>query len=72
MMTPVIITVIGGTILTPIMLKLVFRGGEKKLPELQPSPLVDHYNESEQLDILGDRLLDKNRALMNRPDDEKK
>jgi Kef-type K+ transport system membrane component KefB len=60
MMTPVIITVIGGTILTPILLKLVF----KNAPKPEASVLVDHYRETAQLDIVADRLLDENRKLM--------
>lgn len=60
MMTPVIITVIGGTILTPILLKLVFKAAPKPAESL----LADHYRETAQLDIVADRLLDENRRLM--------
>lgn len=67
MMTPVIITVIGGTILTPIMLKLVFRNEPAPAPEA--SALSDHYRETAQLDIVADRLLDENRKLMEQKDD---
>ena len=49
MMTPVIITVVGGTILTPIMLKLAFRKEGKSA--IQETGLVDHYDKMEQLDI---------------------
>ena len=34
MMTPVVITVVGGTILTPILLKLVFRGEPQEKLEM--------------------------------------
>ena len=66
MMTPVIITVIGGTILTPIMLKMVYRTKHAvATPALEPSPLLDHYQESEQLDIVEERLLQENRSMMH-------
>ena len=63
MMTPVIITVIGGTILTPVLLKLVFRN-EKEIPA-QQTRLVDHYDKMNQLDIVSEQLLEKDRALMD-------
>jgi Kef-type K+ transport system membrane component KefB len=67
MMTPVIITVIGGTILTPIMLKLVYKAARgKEAPALEPSPLLDRYNESEQLDLVAEQLLRDNRKLMGK------
>ena len=62
MMTPIIITVVGGAILTPIMLKLSFRNHKSAMLE---SPLVDHYDEMEQLDIVSEQLLQQNRDLMN-------
>lgn len=57
MMTPVIITIIGGTILTPILLKLSFHAVSK--PEA--SSLLDHYQETEQLDYVSEQLLEENR-----------
>jgi len=62
MMTPVIITVVGCAVLTPVMLKLVFRGEPE--PEMEQNPLADHYGETEQLDIVAERLLKENRDLM--------
>ena len=63
MMTPVIITVIGGTILTPVLLKLVFRNETET--SAQQTRLVDHYDKMNQLDIVSEQLLDKDRALMD-------
>lgn len=63
MMTPVIITVIGGTILTPVLLKLVFRNETEM--SAQQTRLVDHYDKMNQLDIVSEQLLDKDRALMD-------
>ena len=64
MMTPVIITVVGCAILTPVLLKLVFRGG----PEtgMQENSLADRYREVEQLDIVSAHLLEQNRKLMEK------
>jgi Kef-type K+ transport system membrane component KefB len=64
MMTPVIITVIGCAILTPIMLKFVFRNAP--VSEMHESTLVDRISETEQLDIVGEQLLEENKALMSR------
>lgn len=64
MMTPVIITVVGCSILTPIFLKMAFRTPTH--PQLQESGLVDRYAETEQLDIVSERLLQKNRDLQKK------
>ena len=69
MMTPVIITVIGGTILTPILLKIVF-GKEAKVA-VQDTGLVDHYEKTEQLDIVSDELLDVDQKYMNQGKEHK-
>ena len=63
MMAPVIITVVGGTILTPVMLKLVFRHADR-VAGAQNSNLTDHYEKMEQLDIVSDELLDKDRKYL--------
>lgn len=62
MMTPVIITVVGCAILTPVLLKLVFRGE----PAMQENSLADRYREVEQLDIVSAALLEKNRKMMQK------
>ena len=63
MMTPVIITVIGGTILTPVLLKLAFHS--EKAPQIQQTRLTDQYDKMHQLDIVSEQLLDKDRAYMD-------
>ncbi|WP_298029844.1 cation:proton antiporter [uncultured Dysosmobacter sp.] len=63
-MTPVIITVVGCAILTPVLLKLVFRNDPKAA--LQENNLVDHYREGEQLDIVSAHLLEQNQELMRK------
>ena len=65
MMAPVIITVVGGTILTPVLLKLVFRH-DTQTASAADGGLTDHYDKIEQLDIVSERLLEKDRALMDR------
>ena len=64
MMTPVIITVIGGTILTPILLKLVF--AKEPSVVVQDTGLVDHYQKTEQLDIVSDELLTMDRDCQDK------
>ena len=64
MMTPVVITVVGGTILTPILLKLVFRGEPQE--KLVESRLADRYEKPEQLEDASQQLLDADAALMRK------
>ena len=63
MMAPVITTVVGGTILTPVMLKLVFRHDGQTAGAADGS-LTDHYNKMEQLDLVSAELLDKDRKYL--------
>jgi len=63
MMTPVVITVVGGTILTPILLKLVFR--KESQMAMTESGLTDRYEKMEQLDIVSDELLDQDQAYQD-------
>ena len=64
MMTPVVITVVGGTILTPILLKLVFRGEPQE--KLVESRLADRYEKPEQLEDASQQLLDADAAMMRK------
>ena len=68
MMTPIIITVVGCAVLTPILLKLVFRGQPESVPH--ESSLTDNYRAIEQLDLVSAQLL--NREKVRRPDGEKR
>ena len=63
MMAPVIVTVVGGTILTPIMLKLVFRH-EGASAHVTDSNLTDRYEKMEQLDIVSEELLAKDQRYL--------
>ena len=64
MMAPVIITVVGGTILTPIMLKLVFRKSGETAASTD-SNLTDRYEKMEQLDIVSAELLEKDEKYLH-------
>lgn len=61
-MTPIIITVVGCAVLTPVMLKIVFH---KEPEEIRENPLADRYGETEQLDIVSEQLLQKSRDYWN-------
>lgn len=61
MMTPVVITVVGGTILTPILLKFAFHGDSQG--NLMESSLTDRYEKTEQLEDASQQLLDADAAL---------
>ena len=65
MMTPVIITVVACSILTPVLLKLAYRG--EGTGRLEESGLTDRVVKPDQLDILSDELLQKDQELMKRP-----
>ena len=61
---PVIITVVCCAVLTPVLLKLVFRSKkEDAYAGMRTSGLVDRIEENDQLDILSDRLLDEHHRL---------
>ena len=64
LMTPVVITVVGCAVLTPILLKVAFQNHHTALQE---NSLADRYQEVEQLDIVSAQLLEKQRDLMCRP-----
>lgn len=64
LMAPIIITVVGCAILTPAMLKAVF----KEQPRPQESALADQVLEGEQLDIVSEKLLQENQRLMKKHD----
>lgn len=68
LMTPVIITVVGCAVLTPVLLKLTFRS---KPASLQENSLADRYREADQLDIVSARLLEKNREYMEKKPQKK-
>lgn len=63
---PVILTVVLVTILTPILLKLVFKPGAQEYTELQESPLVESYEEKEQLEYMEESLLDAHQQLKDK------
>ena len=68
LMTPVIITVVGCAILTPVLLKLVFRG--KAESGLQENSLADRYREAEQLEYASEQLLRQNREFMKKKENK--
>ena len=69
MMAPVIITVVGGTILTPILLKLVFRNdGQADSPA--EGGLVDRYDKMEQLDYVSEQLLQRDQDYLRKSGQE--
>lgn len=51
---PVVIMIVITTIITPIILKVVFKGGKNE--DLEASTLVDTYTETEQLDLVSQRV----------------
>lgn len=64
LMTPVIITVVGGTILTPVLLKLAFKGEQQS--RMADGSLADRYQKVDQLDVVSDRLLQEDREMMDK------
>ena len=64
MMTPIVITVVCGTILTPILLKLSFRGHHES--ELMQNNIADRMAKHRQLDIITQQLLQEDEQLMKK------
>ena len=64
MMTPVVITVVCGTILTPILLKLSFRGHQET--ELVQNNIADRLAKHRQLDIVTQQLLQQDEQMMKK------
>lgn len=62
---PVVIMVVFCAVVTPILLKIVFKpkAGDSSYEGLAQSALADRYDEAEQLEELSDQLLSANRAL---------
>lgn len=57
MMTPIVITVVGCAVLTPVLLKLCFSGQPKSTAA--GNALADHYHKAEQLELMSDEMLRK-------------
>ena len=57
MMTPIVITVVGCAVLTPILLKLCFSGQPKGTAA--DNTLADRYHKAEQLERMSDEMLQK-------------
>ena len=55
MMTPIVITVVGCAVLTPILLKLCF-GGQPKGAAAR-NALTDRYHKAEQMEQMFDEML---------------
>ena len=57
--------VIATTILTPILLKLVYRGKEKDYSDLQESELVNRYEDAEAFGMASQALLEDHERLLH-------
>ena len=60
---PVVIMVVVTTIVTPVLLKLVYREKEKTYSDLATSPLVEQYEEIKDFDLAVQRMIDINDNL---------
>ena len=60
---PVVIMVVVTTIVTPVLLKLVYREKEKTYSDLATSPLVEQYEEIKDFDLAEQRMIDINDNL---------
>lgn len=58
MMTPIVITVVGCAVLTPLLLKLAFSGHSKEKKD--QNTLTDRYHRAEKLEQVSDELLSRN------------
>ncbi len=60
---PVVLMVIATAILTPVLLKLVYRGREKDYSDLQESPLVNAFEDAKSFDLAAQMLLEDHEHL---------
>ena len=60
---PVVLMVIATTILTPILLKVVYHGKEKDYSDLQESELVNRYEDAAAFDLATQALLEDHERL---------
>lgn len=68
---PVVLMVIATTILTPILLKLVYRGKEKDYSDLQESELVNRYEDAAAFDLAAQALLEDHERLRDSSHNQK-
>lgn len=68
---PVVFVVVLSTIITPILLKLVFRK-EDKFSGIEASPLVDRYELVDQMDAVDQQLLEMDRSYKDKKHDSSK
>ena len=69
---PVVLMVIATTILTPILLKIVYRGKEKDYSDLQESTLVNRYEDAEAFDLAAQALLEDHERLLHSGEENRK
>ena len=62
---PVIIKVVAISIYTPLLLKYAYRESNA-YEDMQESQLLDHYQETEQLDWVADSLIRANAHIMKK------
>lgn len=61
---PVVIMVVATTIVTPILLRIVYRSKEEDYSDLVESTLVEQYQEVQDLELATQTLLDMHREMM--------
>ena len=69
---PVVLMVIATTILTPILLKIVYKGKEKDYSDLEESALVNAYEDAEAYDLAVQALLEDHERLRDPDKSQKK
>jgi len=69
---PVIIVVIATTIITPILLKIVFNREKQIAEPMIESPLVAEFNEAEKLEMMEQKISEAADGIVCTPSQEKK
>ena len=69
---PVVLVVIVTTVVTPILLKLVYKSKEKDYSDLEESALVNRYEDLADFDRATQMLLEDHDNLQSQSKDEKK
>lgn len=63
---PVVLVVIVTTVITPILLKLVYKSKEKDYSDLEESELVNRYEDRQDFDLASQMLLDDHDTLQEK------
>lgn len=67
---PVAVTVVATAIVTPVLLKLAYKGKKKDYSELEYSTLLDRYQDMQNVDLATQALIEMNYEMQEAPEEK--